>query len=436
MRSTTFVLLGLLLGVGCRNQDRNADDVVTITFWHSFVSTTVPALEDLIEAFEAEHPGIRVESQYVPTGDGLIQKLVTSVQSNTAPDVSWIHTDFLDKLVLAGAIYRMDTFIDGPNGLSPAEVDDFFPALLQNASWRDTLYALPMEATSLALVYNREMFRQVGLDPDRPPQNWEELFDFARRLTIDTNGDGRIDQFGFYIPVYPASGSLNIWMVLQWSPFLWQAGGHIIDEGQTRVLYNSAAGVRALTFWKNIYRKLNAGGFGLAHDVGFASSRLAMVLDGPWNLPRYKEMKNLDWAIAPLPAGPVGRATYLAGEHLAIFRGSEHPEETWVFVKWVTSPEVQAEFSAASGYLPVRKSTLTLDNYVEHLRTDPGLQAYVGQMGVGRARRPIDYGHVEINRHIAEAIEQALVGDADPKTVLDEAARKSNLLLGEKRWLR
>jgi multiple sugar transport system substrate-binding protein len=370
-----------------------------------------------------------VNAQYVPTGDGLIQKLVSAVQSKTAPDISWIHTDFMDKLVLADAIYRMDTFIGGPNGLSDEELSDFFPALLQNASWRDTLYALPMEATSLALVYNRDIFRRAGLDADDPPENWDEMLEIARRLTVDADGDGQIDLWGFYVPVYPASGNLNIWMVLQWTPFLWQAGGHIIDETQSRVLYNSDAGEQALTFWKTLHREVNTQGFGLAHDVAFASGRVAMILDGPWDLPRYKRLAGLDWAIAPLPEGPAGRATYLAGEQLAIFKQSRHPDEAWTFVKWVTSPKIQARFSAASGYLPVRRSTLTHAEYQDHLSRDPGLRAFVGQMPVARARRPIDYGHVEINRHIAEAIERAIIGDVDPRSALDAAAAKSNQLL-------
>ncbi|MDX1429214.1 MAG: extracellular solute-binding protein, partial [Rhodothermales bacterium] len=167
-----------------------------LTFWHSFVSATIPALEELIEQFEAEHPEIDVRAQYVPTGDGLVQKLVAAVQSRTAPDIAWIHTDFLDKLVLADAIYPMRTFIDRSDGLTEEELADFYPGLLQNASWRDTLYALPMEATSLALVYNKDLFRNAGLDPGRPPATWDELATFAQRLTRDSDGDGRTEQFG------------------------------------------------------------------------------------------------------------------------------------------------------------------------------------------------------------------------------------------------
>ena len=411
---------------GCQKEDDG--DAVTVTFWHSFVAATIPSLEELIDRFEEEHPGIRINAQYVPTGDGLVQKLVAAVRSGTAPDIAWIHTDFLDKLVLADAIYPMEVFFGRPDGLSDEELSDFFPGLLQNASWRDTLYALPMEATSLGLIYNKDLFRQAGLDPDRPPRTWEELAEFARHLTVDSDGDGRVEQFGFQVPVYPASGSLSVWMVLQWSPFLWQAGGHLISTDQTRVLYNEQPGIEALSFWKRIYDDLEIRNVAISHDVGFASQRFAMILDGPWDLPKFRRLP-FEWAVAPLPAGPAGAATYLAGEHLAIFRQTEHPDEAWTFLKWVVQPEIQARFSMSSGYLPVRQSTLQLDVYRDHLAGDTALRAFVDQMDVARARRPIDYYHVEINRHIAEAIERTTVGDEDPAVVLDEAASKSNSLL-------
>jgi multiple sugar transport system substrate-binding protein len=423
----------LLLLAGCRGKTERTDGKVQITFWHSFVASTVPAFNELVAKFEAENPGITIKAQYVPTGDALIQKLVTSVQSRTAPDISWIHADFIDKLVESNAIYPMDEFLSGPDSLSRADLNDIFPPLLQGATWKGTLYAMPMEATSLALLYNKDLFRRAGLDPNQPPATWEELAEYARKLTIDQDGNGLPDQYGFFVPVFPASGDLNIWMILQWTPFLWQAGGVEINADQTHVLFNSDAGVQALTLWRTLYQDLNFSTFGIAHDIGFVSQRLAMVMDGPWNLPRYREIRNFDWAVAPLPAGPVRRATYVAGEHMAIFRQSAHPKEAWTFVKWMLRPEIQAMFSMKSGYLPVRKSTLELQSYKEFLSSDHALKAYVDQMAVGQGRSPIDYHRVEINRYLAEAIEKATLGKQDPKAMLDEAAAKCDALLKSNR---
>lgn len=422
-----LVLLLAFLICGCRGG--SGEDVVTLRFWHSFVASTRPALAELIDRFEEEHPGIRINAQYVPTGDGLVRKLMASIQSGTAPDLSWVHADFLGKLVEADAIYPISEFLDGPDGLSGEEMADFYPATLQAARWRDTLYALPMEATLLGLVYNKDHFREAGLDPERPPATWDELRDTALRLTKDTNGDGRIDRFGFYVPAFPASGPLSIWMVLQWSPYLWSAGGHIINQDQTAVQYHSDAGVEALTLWRDLYEGMGRPGTSMTHDAEFIGGHVSMIMDGPWDLPTFRRLEHIDWGIAPLPAGPQGSITYLAGEHLAIFKSTKHAEAAWTFAKWVTQPDVQGFFSRESGYLPVRRSTMELHDYQADLAEDWALKAFVDLMPLGQARRPIDYYHVEINQHIAEAIENTLIGRADPRSALRASAARSNALL-------
>ncbi len=423
------VILINCLFLDCGQKKEQVEGKTTITFWHSFVSSTVPALNELLKKFEQEHPTITIKAQYVPTGDALIQKLITSIQSQTAPDVSWIHADYLQHLVQAHAIYRMEDFIRGPNGLSEEDLRDFFPALLQAASWRDTLYSIPMEATNLGLLYNRALFRNAGLDPDRPPQNWDELREYARKLTFDKNGDGKLDQVGLGIPVFPASGPLGNWMVWQWLPFLWQAGGYNINHEQTEMIFNSEAGVQALTLWKDIYQELNLISFTPDFDAAFPSQQLAMMLDGPWNLPRYQQFQQLDWAIAPLPAGPAKRATIVGGEYLAIFKQSEHPQEAWTFVKWILKPETQALWSMRSGYLPVRHAVTKIKAYQDFLQAHPGLRVYVEQLDYAQSPRPVDYHGLEITRYMAEAIEKATKGKIDAKTALDEAAAKSNQLL-------
>lgn len=430
-RSVIGTALALALFPSCGEAPRQEPTVPTITFWHSFVATTVPALEDLLAEFRREHPGIGITAQYLPTGDGLIQKLVSAMRSGTAPDIAWVHSDFLDKLVEAHAIYPMREFTEGPRGLTADELGDFFPQLLEACTIRDTLFALPMEATSLALFYNRDLFREAGLDPNRPPATWDELGTAVRALTRDRDADGRTDVYGFFVPVFPASGELNIWMNLQWMPFLWQAGGTEMTGDRKRVLWNSGAGVKALSLWKELYDAMDFRTFGIQHDIGFASGRLAMIMDGPWDLPRFRTMQAGAWSVAPLPAGPAGSATYIAGEQLVIFRQSKIPDEAWAFLRWVTEPRIQARFSQTSGYLPVRRSVLDMKEYQEFLKRDDAMRVFVEQMRVGRARMMVDRHWVEINRLLAEAIEKATLGNGDPRVCLDEAVDRANRLLGE-----
>ena len=424
------VLISLMLNLSCGEKKKESSSKVVITFWHSFVSSTIPSLKELLAKFEKENPGIEIEAQYIPTGDALIQKLITAVQSETAPDISWLHSDFMEDLVGADAIYKMEDFINGEDGISQEDINDIYPPLIQYASWKGTLYSLPMEATNLALLYNKDMFRKAGLDPEKPPTNWDEFRDYARKLTFDKDGDGHFDQVGLFLPVFPAAGPFGAWMVWQWMPYLWQAGGYLITEDQKEVLYNNQAGIEALTFWKDIYTELKLNTFTTDYDVAFASKRLAMAMDGPWNLPRYKDLlKNLDWGFAPLPAGPNKRATIVGGEYLAIFKQSKHPKEAWKFLKWMIQPEVQAFWAMKSGYLPIRHAANNIKEFKDYLDKNPNFKAFVDQMEVAQAQRQIDYGGLEITRHIAEAIEKACIGNVGVEQALNESAVKSNKVL-------
>jgi ABC-type glycerol-3-phosphate transport system substrate-binding protein len=424
----------VFLVAGCRGGGAEAGAEggrTPVVFWHSFVASTIPALDSLVARFEAEHPEIDLQPQYVPTGDALVQKLITAVRSNTAPDVSWIHADYLEDLVAADAIYPMAHFIEGPDGMSDEDLADIYPALLTYASYRGTLYSIPMEATNLGLLYNKDLFREVGLDPERPPATWDELVAFSERLRLDRNGDGRYERIGFMVPIRPGTGPDGPWMVWQFMPFMMQGGNdHLVNEAQTRVLFDGEAGVQALALWERLYDLQNQRRFTNEYQSAFVSRQGAMMLDGPWNLPNYPRLlEGMDWGIAPLPAGPAGPATVVGGEYLAIFRQSEHPEAAWTFVKWVTQPEVQAFWSQQSGYLPVRASVMAVPEYRAYLDQHPGLRAFAEGMAVARAQRPVEFFSLEIQRELAVAIERTTVGDLDARTALAQAAAASNAML-------
>jgi multiple sugar transport system substrate-binding protein len=423
------ILLGLLFLSGCGKSDEHDDGRTVITFWHSFVSSTQPALTELIREFEEQHPHIRIRAQYVPGGDAIIQRLITAIQSRRAPDIAWVHADYMQHLVQANAIYKMEHFIDGPNGLTEEDMADIYPPLILGASWRDTLYSMPMEATNLALVYNKRLFREAGLDPERPPQTWEELHEYAIKLTVDKSGNGVYDQIGFFVPILPSAGPLSSWMVWQWMPFLWQAGGYMINEEQTRVMFNEEPGVRALALWKKLYEDMNLRQFSIDAEAIFASQQAAMVLDGPWSLPRFRDLRNLEWQIAPLPAGPVKQATVVGGEYLTIFKQSKNPDTAWEFIRWIVQPEVQAKWSMMSGYLPIRRSVIEVEEYRAFLEDHPGKKAFVEQMEFGQSPRSIDYYGYEISRQVAEALERATLGREDPQQALNRAAEQSNKML-------
>lgn len=412
---------------GCSRTDKGNCSVQTLTFWHSFTSSTMPVLEQMIVDFEAIHPGIQIRAQYVPTGDALVQKLITAIQSGTEPDIAWIHADFLDRLVESKSIYSLNELASGDSAFLINILPDIFPQLLKSVTIRDTVYALPMEATTLGLLYNKDMFREAGLDPGHPPATHAELDSFAGCLSRDINNDGLYDKFGFYVPVFPASGQLNIWMIMQWTPFVWQCGGSIFHENQP--VFSQEAGIHALELWKKLYEQQQFERFSMAHDMGFMSQTVAMILDGPWNLPRYRDNIDFDWGVAPLPAGCAGNSTYLSGEYLAVFKKCRHVSSAWKFLQWFIEPDVQREFARRSGYLPVRRSLLQDSEYLSILDAYPQQKGFNELIDYARGRELPDRFRVEVNQHIAAAIENAVRGIEPAEMALKKADIKIQKLM-------
>jgi ABC-type glycerol-3-phosphate transport system substrate-binding protein len=294
-----------------------------------------------------------------------------------------------------------------------------------------------MEATNLGVIYNKTLFEEAGLDPERPPETWEELREYSRRLSKDENGDGRYEQIGFFVPAVPASGPQGAYMMWQWTPFLWQAGGYLVDEEQTEILWGRQPGIDALSLWKSIYEIQNQRTFTSGDPLTvMASQQIAMMLDGPWNLPRYPELfSRFDWGVAMLPEGPEKRATVVAGEYLAIFKQSHNPDAAWEFVKWMIQPEIQAFWSMESGYLPIRQSVVDVPEFQEFLQDNAPQRAFVEQMQYAQAQRPIDFNTMEIQRLLSEAIERATVGGEEAEAVLTETAEEATALLNKGREL-
>ena len=422
------VLLGLLLslalisGCGKSKTKRAAGGKTEIVFWHSYVAFTQPALKKLVARFESEHPGIKVRAQYVPTGDQLLQKLTTAVKTETAPDVCWVHDSWIGPLSEQNHIYDLEELARQYGGFTEEDKKDFFPAALATGHYQGKLRMMPMEATSMALAYNKDLFRQAGLDPEKPPKTWAELVEYGKRLTI-RKGD-RVEQWAIFIPVF--TGQLASYAVWQYNIFLWGEGGSYADPSGKKVTFNSDAGVRALQYWVDLQHKYKIGSMNTP-EQGFESQRVAMSLMGSWDLPHMKDM-TFDWGVAPIPAGSKRQVSPLGGEYLVIFRQTEHPKEAWEFVRWFVSPEIQEWWSLESKYLPVRWSALDSPTYQEALKSDPGLKVYAEQMRNAYAE-PILPQASEIDLYLATALEKAVRKVATPKAALDEAAAKANAAL-------
>ncbi len=195
----------------------------------------------IVEAFEASHPGIRLESaQGLQIGGPAAESnLLLAFAGGTAPDVVYVNFRSSASYIQQGFLISLDDYLKQ----NPAVLAHIQPTLLPilKDAGHGHIYSLPFLAAVQALYYRKDMFQAAGLDPSKPPRNWDEFYQDAQALTDQPKG-----VWGFEFGT--DSDASAYW----WINFLWQAGGEVIKRGpngQWRAAFNTPAGVTALKFY-------------------------------------------------------------------------------------------------------------------------------------------------------------------------------------------
>ena len=264
---------------------------------------------------------------------------------------------------------------------------DYVPATWAETLYKGHVYAIPNSTDDRVLFYNRTLFRQAGLDPDKPPQTWEELLADAKLLTKRAPTGG-YDRMGF-VPLF-GQGWLYLWS--------WQEDGEVMSADGRRCTLDNPQTLQALSTLVHWYDALGgvdainafAGGFGSEAQDPFITGKLAMRVEGDGlmnSIARYKP--DLDFGVVPVPV-PEDRlrhegrfahdptwVTWSGGFSLAIPRGAKHVREAWEFMQWFNSPEAsligaqaQAAYARDKGrlYVPplftnIPANQLVFDSY-------------------------------------------------------------------------
>lgn len=392
---------------------------VELTLWHAYGGSFGQEFEALVREFNATHSDIVVQPSYGGNLFTMRDKLLTAIAGDAAPDVAQIDQFWSSELAEAGAIVRMEDFIDADPDI---DRDDILDKAWETATYRGEIWSMPFSLSNIALYYNRALFTEAGLDPTRPPATWEELVAAGKALTRDTDGNGSVDQWGLWFPLQIKQGNVYYWFA-----FLWQAGGDIFDPGLTEAQFNRPAGVEALQFWRELVHEHQIVPLA-PPEQGFEAGKIAMTFASTARLHRYIAALGSDrLGMAPLPRHKV-RATGIGGANLAILSTAIDKPAAWEFVKWMSSPATNLRWSMETGYLPLRQSVIRSDAYQDYLRQEPRARTILEQMPAAVVRPNIP-AYAPASREVGLAIEAVLFNDADPGVALDAAAQKANALL-------
>jgi multiple sugar transport system substrate-binding protein len=386
---------------------------VELTFWNNWDNVNMEVMNALVEEFNAEHPDIQVQSVFQPYTD-MMTLLQTAIAGGQVPDLAAVDLIFLPQLVETGGVEPLDGYIAETQD---ANVDDFYARLAQYDVINGQRFALPVSTNNMQVIWNKDLFESAGLDPETPPNTWEEMQSMAEECQDPANG---VVGFEFY--TQPVGEGIS-WQFQVW---LWAAGGEFLNADNTQAAFNTPEGLEALSYVADMLKGNGSqpGPWGL-----FGEQKACMQLDGSW-LFGYRKDAPFDWDIALVPAPEGGTsATNVGGEHIFLFSGSPNKEAAWEFIRYVTSPEVQLDWDQETGFLPVRQSVADNPDYLTWINeTEPRMLPFVEGMTYAHTR-PATPKYNEVSNAFSTEIQKALLGEATPEEALAAAEQAVNDIL-------
>ena len=344
-----LVVLGLpavlLLAFGPRGTHDVPAGRTVIRYWEKWSGMEGRVMQDLVERFNATvgaAQNIWVDYCAISNVD---QRTLVATAGGDPPDVAGLFDHIVPQFADQGALLELDELVE-EFGI---EREAFKPTWWQIGVYHGTLYALPSTPYTIALHYNKRLFREAGLDPERPPRTIAELDECSRRL-IRRDGDGRIVQMGFT----PAPALLGWWHWV-WPYFfdaeLWDGERFTLDTPEGRACLRWIAQRRAQLGYEDALTFEAVAGAIEGAQNPFISERLAMVFQGPWVANWVRRFNpSLDYGVAAFPSVSAERQNVFASaDVLVIPRGSRHPREAMVFLAFVMRQEVMEELCRRHG---------------------------------------------------------------------------------------
>lgn len=376
---------------------------VKLTFWNGFTASDGEVLRDIINRFNENNTSkVKIEMDIMPW-DVFFQKLPPAIATNTAPSFVLMGADNIMSYVQNEAIAPLDDFWQ-TTGLSESNYDK---NVIDIFKYDGKTYMTPMQYFLVYLYWNKELFKGAGLDPNKAPATFEELEQYALKLT-----DASKNRFGFGMSVKGAPP--------YFASLLWGNGGDFWDIQGKKSLLNSPENIQTLKWIQDlaVNKKITPNGAtGADIDNMFMNGQVAMFINGPWVINGINTA-GIDFGIAAPPKGSVAQASPTGGYGYAITSSKLDEEKAAIYeyLKYWMSHDILKEWTVKNGF-PAWSTEVLNDPEVKN---DP-VQGVIG--GLGSIGKNYNFGLPEsskINDIIWPVIEGTLAG-SDVESIVKKA---------------
>ncbi len=336
-----------------------------ITFWHNMSNPVdKAAIEKAVKEFEAKNPDIKVKMVLVPGSETEVTKLMTAVAAGTGPDVYYLDRFTVAQRAHYGVLEPLQDYLEQVGVDVEKLKETFFAFTVKEATYHGKLYAMPWDTDARVLFYNKKLFKEAGLDPNKPPTTIKELDEYAAKLTKKKGN--RFEVIGF-VP-WRGQGWHYTWG--------WAFGGKFYDPAKKKLIFADDPKILKALKWEMTYAKKygmkNIDAFFSAYKGGaapvdpFMIGKEAMRVDGNWMIAQIEKFapKGFEYGFAPIPAPPDGEknSTWAGGWSLVIPKGAKHPKEAAKFLAFMGTRGEAIYAEGTKHFAASKEATLAVIN--------------------------------------------------------------------------
>ena len=379
-------------------------------------------VDDYVAAFMQANPDVAVKPIYAGSYVDTLTKAVTATKAGQGPTLAVTLAVDAYTLVDDELIVPIDGVV--ATAEDRAWLDSFYPAFLRNGQIDGHTWGVPFQRSTIVMYWNKDAFREAGLDPERAPATWEELTAAAMKATR-REGE-RVARWGIQVP----GTGFTYWL---FQAFAAQAGTELANANGTKVNFNDPACVEALQYWIDLTSKYKVHPPGIVEwgttPRDFLEGKVAMIWHTTGNLTNIKANAKFPFGVAMLPAhkrpgSPTGGGNF----HLFKSASPAQRAASLRLLRFLTTPERAAKWCIDTGYVATRPDAWET----------PEMRAYVASFPAAAvARDQLKVAVPELSTHdnqrvtqvLDDALQAALLGTKQPKAALDEAQASGSRLL-------
>lgn len=420
MRLKTLVSL-LLLGASTLASAKEK-----IIFWHAMGGNFQPTLNKIVEEYNKSQDKIEVEALYQGSYQEALNKFKSVQGTDKAPALIQLNEVSTEYMYNSGAITPMQEFVKKDN-YDLTKLED---TLINYYTINGTLYSMPFNSSASILLYNKDAFKEVGLDPEKAPKSYKELAEAAKKLTKGT------ERYGFAM-------IMDAWFIEQLlanenTLYVNEENGRA-GKSPTAVAYNGEK-IKTIFNWLNdMYRDNTATSYGKEYQntrAAFLSGKVSMYIDSSAGIQQLTELANFEIGSAYVPSEngeftgvPIGGASLWITNSVT----DEKQAAAWDFVKYAVSKESQALWASSTGYYSVNKEAYDLDLLKKDLEKTPQKLVAVNEIKDTQKTAATSGAIVgvfpELRKVMTDSMEKVYVGKEKIDKIIDKMVKESDRIV-------